>query len=192
MPRRFLKRYLPNHQSVAARRELRWLGRMLEDPFLLHLNRRSVAGGAAVGLFVAFMPIPVQMILAAVLAIVLRVNLVISIALVWISNPLTMPAMFYFTYMVGTWLIGTPVFRAGFEPSLQWFWYELSVIWQPLLLGSVVVGTLMALAGYGAVHWLWRLHILIHLRRRRRRRCRAARLPASPRGPAARPGRGRG
>ncbi|MDZ7809874.1 MAG: DUF2062 domain-containing protein [Arhodomonas sp.] len=145
------------------------MGRLLEDPFLLHLNRRSVAGAVAVGLFTAFLPLPGQMAIAAALAILIRVNLVLAVALVWISNPLTIPPMFYFSYMVGTWLIGTPVFHTGFEPTLAWFWNEMAVIWKPLLLGSLATGVVAALAGYGAVQLLWRLYIIAHLRRRRRR-----------------------
>jgi len=169
MPRRFLKRHLPDSRHIMERRDLRWLGRLLEDPFLLHLNRRSVAGGVAMGLFTAFLPLPGQMLIAGALAIWIRVNLVIAVALVWLSNPVTIAPMFYFTYMVGTWLIGSPVFHTGFEPTLGWFWSEAPRIWKPLLLGSVITGSLMALAGYGAVHLLWRLYIIVHLRRRRRR-----------------------
>lgn len=175
MPRRFLKKYLPEFHKIRARRELRWLGRLLEDPYLLHLNRRSVAGSVACGLFVAFIPIPGQMLLAAVLAILFRTNLVIAVALVWITNPITMPPVFYFTYLVGTWLIGSPATaHIGFEPSLHWFWEQLGRIWKPLIVGSLSVGSLLALAGYGTVQLLWRLHILRQLKRRRKRR--AARI----------------
>lgn len=170
MPRQFLKRHLPRAHEIRDRPQLRLLGRLLQDPFLLHLNRRSVAGGVAVGLFTAFIPLPLQMLIAALLAILLRVNLILSVALVWISNPVTIPPMFYFTYVVGTWLIGAPVINSGFEPSLAWFWDRFSVIWQPLLLGSLVVGSVVALAGYGAIHMLWRLYILRQLHHRRNRR----------------------
>lgn len=170
MPRKFLKRHLPDARELRRRRELRLLGRLLEDPFLLHLNRRSVAGGVAIGLFVAFLPTPGQMPIAALLAIWLRANLLLSVALVWISNPITMAPLFYLNYMAGTWLLGGGMPHPGFEPSLSWFWHQLAVIWQPLLLGSVIVGTIVALAGYGTVHLIWRLAILRHLRHRRRRR----------------------
>lgn len=173
MPRQFLKRHLPNAHAIRQRRELRLLrrllGRLLDDPFLLHLNRRSVAGGVAVGLFVAFVPLPIQMPLAASLAVLFRVNLILSVALVWVSNPITIPPLFYFTYLVGTWLLGTPVLNTGFRPSLAWFWHQLEAIWQPLFLGSFIVGAITALAGYGAVHLIWRLHILRHLKHRRQR-----------------------
>jgi len=56
----------------------------------------------AVGLFCAFVPLPIQMLLAAAAAIIFRVNLPISVGLVWITNPVTIPPMFYFCYKVGT------------------------------------------------------------------------------------------
>jgi uncharacterized protein len=47
-----------------------------------------------------YMPPIGQMFMAAAAAIVLRVNLPISVALVWITNPLTIPPMFYFAYLL--------------------------------------------------------------------------------------------
>ena len=176
MPRRFLKKHLPDFHKLRARRELRWLGRLIEDPYLLHLNRRSVAGGVACGLFVAFVPMLGHMLLAAVLAVLFRTNLLISVALVWITNPITMPPIFYFTYLVGTWIVGSPeIAHIGFEPNLPWFWGQFARIWKPLLVGSLSVGSVLALVGYGTVHLLWRLYILRQLKRRRKRR--AARSP---------------
>lgn len=170
MPRRFIRRYLPDIQVLRQKRGMRFLGRLLDDPNLLHLNRRSVAGGVAVGLFVAFIPVPMQMTIAALIAIALDVNLVLSVALVWVSNPITMPALFYFGYIVGTWMIGPPVFHTGFEPTLHWFWTELSAIWKPLFLGCMSVGAVLAMAAYGLVNLLWRLAVMQALQRRRRRR----------------------
>ncbi|HET8700717.1 MAG TPA: DUF2062 domain-containing protein [Nitrococcus sp.] len=170
MPRRFLKKHLPDFQKLRGRRELRWLGRLLDDPYLLHLNRRSVAGGVACGLFVGFLPMPGHMLLAAALAILFRINLLLAVALVWVSNPLTMPPIFYFNYLVGTWIIGSPeTAHIGFEPSLSWFWEQFERIWKPLLVGSLSVGSLLALASYGSVQLLWRLHIIRQLKRRRQR-----------------------
>jgi uncharacterized protein (DUF2062 family) len=49
-----------------------------------------------VGLFCAFIPVPFQMLLAAPSAIIFSANLPVSIALVWITNPITMPPIFFF------------------------------------------------------------------------------------------------
>lgn len=167
MPRKFLKRLLPRPERVRGHRQLRWLGRLLDDPFLLHLNRRSVAGGVAVGLFTAFLPVPIQMLIAALAAILFRVNIIIAVTLVWITNPLTIPPLFYFTYSLGTWILGAPVHPAAFEPTLSWFWEKIEEIWQPLLLGSVLAGAVVSFAGYGVVHLLWRMHVVRHWHHRR-------------------------
>ncbi|RLK50391.1 hypothetical protein DFR31_0287 [Alkalispirillum mobile] len=173
MPRRLLKRWLPDKRVLQENRWLRVFGRLLEDPFLLHLNRRSISGGLGVGVFVAFMPIPMQMILAGGIAIVTRVNILIAVATVWISNPVTMPPMLYFCYRVGAAILGSREERAPFELRLEWFWANMATVWQPLLLGSVLVGAIAGLASYGLVHLLWRVYVYRHLRDRRIRRERA-------------------
>jgi uncharacterized protein (DUF2062 family) len=170
MPRKLLKRLLPDPRAFHARRELRYFGRLLEDPFLFHLNRRSVAGACALGLFVAFIPIPAQMLLSAALAILLRVNLVLSVMMVWITNPITMPAIFYFCYLVGAQLTGASASAVPFEPSIEWFWQELGWIWQPFLLGCFLVGSVASASAYGLVQLVWRLHVVRSLRKRKARR----------------------
>lgn len=169
MPRKILQRFLPDPAALRSRRELRFLGGLLDDPFLLHLNRRSVAGACALGLFVAFIPVPGQMPIAALLAILLRVNLVLSVAMVWTTNPITMPPIFYFCYRVGSWLLGNAE-REPFQLTLEWFWLELGIIWQPFLLGCFVVGTIAAALAYTTVQLLWRLHVIRAVRHRRSRR----------------------
>src|SRR5581483_7379055 len=75
MPRRFFRKFLPSRESIGRNRLLRLFGNTLHHPGLWHLNRRSVAGAVSVGLFAGLIPGPFQMIGAALLAVVLRVNL---------------------------------------------------------------------------------------------------------------------
>jgi len=172
---------MPDHERIRNHRLLnRLFGKLLHDPNLLHLNRRSVSGAMAVGLFCAFVPLPIQMLLAAAAAIVFRVNLPISVGLVWITNPVTIPPMFYFCYKVGTWILGEPMQVVEFGLTWSWIEHELALIWQPLLLGCAVVGSSAAALGYGLTRLLWRLHVLAHLKERRRKRAEreAARVKA--------------
>ncbi len=132
MTRKIIRRYLPDASQMRTHPHLRLFHRWLHSANLWHLNRRSVPGAVAVGLFWAFIPSPTQMLPAAASAIALRVNLPLSLALSWIANPLTMPPMFYFNYRVGTWLLDRPERPFHFELSWDWLTHELSLLWQPL------------------------------------------------------------
>ena len=83
MPRRFLQRKLPNMHSVLGNRRLRWIGLGLKDSDLFHLNRRSVSMAFLVGLFTAFLPVPGQLLIAALLAFAVRCNLPLAMALIF-------------------------------------------------------------------------------------------------------------
>ena len=132
MPRHLIKRYTPDPVELKKHKVLRHLGVLLHDENLWHLNRRSVSGGVAAGLFWAMIPIPVQMVIAALSAILFRINLPISVALVWLTNPLTIPPVFYTNYLVGTWLLGEPADVGEFQMSVEWITAELGAIWKPL------------------------------------------------------------
>ncbi len=166
----FFKQSLPLASQIKSNPKLQFLGTLLHDPNLWHLNRRSLAGGTAVGLFVAFVPIPMQMLLAAAIAIWVRVNLPLSVSLVWITNPITMPPIFYFAYKLGAFLLGMSIVETSFSFSQEWLLYTLGHFLQPLLLGSLILGTLSALCGYLFISFLWRVQVTQLWRSRRKRR----------------------
>ncbi len=166
MPRHLIKRYTPDPAALKKHKHLRHLGALLHDENLWHLNRRSVSGGVAAGLFWAMIPIPAQMVAAALTAIACRINLPISVALVWITNPITIPPVFYFNYLVGTWLLGAPADVGEFQLSAEWIMAEINAIWKPLCLGSVVIGILLGGIGYAAMRVYWRWHVLKRFRTR--------------------------
>jgi uncharacterized protein (DUF2062 family) len=170
MPRHLIKRYMPNPDSIREHKSLRFLGRLLHDPNLWHLNRHSVARAMGIGLFAALMPIPLQMLLAAILAIGVRANLPIGVSLVWLTNPLTMPPVFYCTYKIGAVLMGLP--PKHFPHSLSWEWIseQLNTLWQPFLLGSLVAGVVLGVAGYFLTMGYWRWWVGRQWRQRKAKR----------------------
>lgn len=170
MARKIIKRFLPDINQIRGHKFLRIFGTLLHDANLWHLNRQSVSGAFAVGLFMAFVPMPFQMIPAAALAIYFRVNLPISVSLVWITNPVSMPPIFYFCYKLGTWVLGEPIKRFVFEPSSEWLVHELNQFWQPFLLGCLAVSTLSALIGYFGIRALWRWHVISNWEKRKIKR----------------------
>lgn len=170
MAKKLIRRYLPEAHRIRDHKHLRLFGRLLHDPNLWHLNRRSVSGAFAVGLFMAFVPMPFQMIPAAALAILFRVNLPIAVALVWITNPVTVAPVFYFCYGLGAWLLDTPVRAVEFHISLEWISTELIRIWKPFLLGSFLVSTVCASIGFFGMRALWRWHVIREWEQRKLKR----------------------
>eukprot|EP00487_Bulimina_marginata_P007241 TRINITY_DN2794_c0_g1_i1.p1 TRINITY_DN2794_c0_g1~~TRINITY_DN2794_c0_g1_i1.p1 ORF type:complete len:100 (-),score=0.93 TRINITY_DN2794_c0_g1_i1:149-448(-) len=72
MPKNLIKKYLPDPDFIKEHKNLRIFGELLHNANLWHLNRRSAAGAFAVGIFMAFVPVPFQMLLAAGAAILLK------------------------------------------------------------------------------------------------------------------------
>ncbi|WP_248919244.1 DUF2062 domain-containing protein [Pseudomonas entomophila] len=171
MPRRLFKRYMPDPTSIREHKSLRFFGKLLHDPNLWHLNRHSVARAMGVGLFAALIPIPMQMLLAAALAIPVRGNLPIAVSLVWLTNPLTMPPVFFATYMTGAWLMQVPPRTLPEEITVDWVTDQLATIWQPFLLGSVVCGVVLGVLAYFTTMGYWRWWVG---RQWRRRQCRCS------------------
>src|SRR5690554_7965522 len=120
MPRKFIRRIMPKHEAVKNSKSLKIFGSLLHDANLWHLNRRSAAGAFAVGLLCAFIPVPFQMALAAAAASSFRVNVPLAVAMVLISNAITMAGIFYFFYVLGTWILREPVHNFTFELSSHW------------------------------------------------------------------------
>lgn len=157
-------------QALDRDGSLRFLiGARFQEPNLWHLNRRSVSGGMAIGLFFAWIPMPFQMLAAAILALLARVNLPLAVIMVWVSNPLTWAPMYWFAYRLGKWLLGSEKVRASFEFHWTWFAEEMVRIWQPLFLGCLIMAVVSAVAGYVVSRAIWRLHIVSNVLDRRRR-----------------------
>jgi uncharacterized protein (DUF2062 family) len=169
MPKKFIKRFLPTPETLKAHPHLRHFSETLQNPNLWHLNRRSVAGAVSVGLFCAWMPIPFQMVLAAVIAMLFTVNLPISVALVWLSNPITMPPLFYGAYRLGAFILQEEVVDFHFQLSLTWLAKTLETIAPPLLLGCFIMGTICSILGYVLLRIFWRVNTTKKWQRRNRR-----------------------
>jgi uncharacterized protein (DUF2062 family) len=170
MPKRTLKQLAPSPAKLREIKLLRVLGEWIYEPNLWHVNRYSASMAFFVGLFVAFMPIPGQMVLAAFMAVLLRCNLPLSVGLVWITNPLTMPAMFYLAYKVGALIIDVPVQALEFELSWQWLSNSLGTVWRPVLLGAVICGLFFGSLGFFIISMMWRWKVVTQWRARKRAR----------------------
>lgn len=170
MPKKLLKRLMPDPGTIKNNKHLSLLGSRLHDSNLWHLNRHSAAGAFGVGLFCAWLPIPFQMLAAALLAIVFRVNIPLSAVMVWLTNPLTMAPLFYFAYRLGSFLLDRPHHYKHFELSLEWLSSAMSSAAPPFLLGCLVMAVVSSATGFMLIHGLWRWTVSRRWKRRRRNR----------------------
>lgn len=170
MARKLIRRFLPSAASIKENPSLRFFGDLLHDPNLFHLNRHSVSLACFVGIFIAFIPVPGQMPLAALAALLIRCNLPISVALVWLTNPITIPAVFFSTYQLGRWILDLPPTSVSLELSWEWLANEFVVIWKPLVVGSLLCGLIGGGLGYVAIQIFWRWQVVKGWNKRKSRR----------------------
>ena len=125
--------------------------RYFYDRFLrLRGSPEQVAWGAAVGFFVAMTPtMGIQTLLAVPVAAFFRINKVAAAATVWLTNPFTAPFIYGFNYMVGARLIGYPLKAVFFSsPSWETFWYSSKSVFVSLMVGGILSGIVVGVAGY--------------------------------------------
>ena len=146
-----------------------WVRRTFAQPMVWHLNRRSVAGGVAVGLFVSWIPIPLQMLLAAVIAAVLRVHVPVSVVMVWFTNPLTFAPLLYAAWRSGSMILGKPVLAEPLSFSTHSLLTSAGQAWPTLLTGMLFCACVSAVLGFTLTLLVWRIHALRRWRQRRHR-----------------------
>jgi uncharacterized protein (DUF2062 family) len=181
MPRRFFKRYMPGVDKVRQIRVLHLFGDALFHPALWHLNRRTAAGGVAVGLFCGLIPGPLQMLGAGIAAVLFRVNLPAALLTTLYTNPVTIVPLYLIAYKIGSLALGATL-RKPPDPPPPWEWSNLigsaealghwaMGLGAPLALGVFLLACILAVAGYAVVRLLWNIHLRrAWIARRQRRR----------------------
>lgn len=167
---RIARRILPHPDVLARTRGLGWLGRYLTPrPWLWVAHRRRVALGAAVGLAVGVIPLPTQMLVAALAAIAVRGNVAAAVAATWLTNPLTLVPIWSLAIALGRIALGH-VDRLDAPAalpqvlSLDWSlpatWGPALLAWlqglgKPLLVGLPLAGLLLGSVLYVLIYFGW-------------------------------------
>ena len=164
--KRYLREKLPKPTSITGNKYLRFLTPWLGHPALWHMQRRSVARGVAIGLVTGLIPGPVQMLLAVVVAIPLRANVIVACATTLYTNPFTFSPLYMLAYTIGTLATGEPM-RNVIPPDFSVPWLEfwrvfpamldwMASLGSTLLIGLAIQSTIFAITGYMATMLLWR------------------------------------
>lgn len=170
MPRRFFRRFALKRDFFRAKWYLAPFAHLLHDHNLWGIRRRTVVPAFSLGLFVGYLPFPGHPLIAALLAIPLRVNLPVAALTTFVSNPLTMGPMYLLAHRLGRFLLGMEPRPFQFELTFDWIRSSIANTWPPLALGSVLLGSALALAGYILLDLAWRASIADYLSKKRTRR----------------------
>jgi len=174
MARRFFRRFLPTHETMKNDRLLKRFAHLLHQPSLWHLNRHSVARGVGVGMFWAWIPLPIQSPFAIACAMKIRGNVPLAYVCTWISNPLTLVPSVYICYQIGAFFTGQPTVgsvvhditsQPGWREMLAYMRDHWTVVW-PFFPGCVIFSTMWGLGSFFGVHALWRWNLVRRMNRR--------------------------
>jgi uncharacterized protein (DUF2062 family) len=169
MPRRVFKPLSRQRHFWKDRWFLRPARMLLENPEYWSLNRRNVTRAFALGLFLAYIPLPIHAIVAAALALLFRLNIPAAVFGTLIVNPLTAVPLYVVAYRVGRLILSVPPRPFHFELSLHWMSTGLLPIWKPFLLGCFVMGAVTSLLGYIVLGSIWHISLVMKYHRRKRR-----------------------
>ena len=180
MPRKYFRRYLPDATSVRENPWIAKFGRLLQHPNLWHLNRDSVAGAVAIGLFAGLVPGPLQMLTAALLAVPLRKNLPVALLMTLYTNPFTIVPLYVLAYAYGGLLVGGGAPRAPIRQfemdwsdwggSMQALAEWMLSLGKPLAVGLPALALTLAVLGYFTVQIGWRAYVRLAWRARATKR----------------------
>jgi uncharacterized protein (DUF2062 family) len=168
--------WLPSRERAHAwLQQHRFIAAVLERTGCLHVHRRTLARGIAVGVFVGLTPtVGVQTVLMLAGCLLIRGNFPAAFVVSWVSNPITLAPLYF-----GFNELGEAVFDGiiGPEITISDRADEAAVGALYLVLGSLLIAGPVAIAAYIAFIWVWR-YLMLRKRRRslaaRRRRDEAA------------------
>jgi len=157
---RRLRRQVPSKDTILAQPWLRPVRPYLSDDRLWALERHSVAKGVAMGLFMGLLLPVAQFLFAVVGATVIRGHVAISAACTLVTNPLTVPPIYWAAYEIGDWLVPGP-FTLDLAPAQAIGWLGTAATWlvthgMPLMTGLFVLAVAASVLGFVAVHMLWK------------------------------------
>ncbi|MEM8983078.1 MAG: DUF2062 domain-containing protein [Pseudomonadota bacterium] len=170
MPRRFFRQFTVKRQDLETRWYLRPFRVALADPKIASIQRRSVVAAVGIGVFCAWIPLPVQFIVASLLAIAVRANVAVAAVATLVTNPVTMAPMFYLAFQVGLALLSQPTTPFVFDLSWHWLTHEFPLLWKPLLTGCLTLASASSLLAMLALDLTWRFSVAAAVRARRLKR----------------------
>ncbi len=131
------------------------LSKYLNATQLWEFTPSSVEKGIALGIACGWLPIPFHTTIAVFLALIIDCNILMVITSIWVANPITMPFMYYYAYKLGAYLMNIKLEDLQFHLSIKDILHDLHQIWQPFLLGCLLLGLASGTIVYLVLRFVW-------------------------------------
>ncbi len=146
-------RYL-RHPHIRKRPWLAALTKPLFERDLWHPCRYTVAGGLSVGLFCAMLPIPFQMLLAALASVRARVNIPIAMAACWVSNPFTQAPIWLAQERLGDWIRSKSDHDVLHILDVEKTVFGVTLNMASFIVGFLTLGIMLSIVAYPIVYFI--------------------------------------
>jgi uncharacterized protein len=161
---------VPTRDVLAAQPWLRPIAHHVLDPKLWRMHHESVARGAALGVFWAFVLPVAQILVAAASCVWCRANIPVAVGMTLITNPFTIGFWLWLAYKAGSLVLDAPpplpFKQIGQSGGIIGY---LESIGAPAILGMGMFAVGGAIAAYALVKIFWRLQFLLKQKSRARR-----------------------
>lgn len=151
-------RPLPRRSNIHKYPVLKWFSKTAYNKsYLWSFKGSEIKPALFWGMIVSFSPlVGLQMLIVFFIALFMRANLPVIVALQWISNPLTMGPIYFADYKIGQILLelfGLKVKKKPFfSPEYDWENFKMKEIlklldtFPPMLVGGAVIGVFFGVA----------------------------------------------
>jgi uncharacterized protein (DUF2062 family) len=167
----WIRHKLPQPEKLKKTWAFRLLGTNILQPALWNFNRRGLAGGLSLGVFISLTPLlGMHSFLVVLGALVFKVNLPAALFSSFVvCNPLSMVPIFFYEHELGKRLAGlVPDYgNAGDSISLgRNVWRNYEDIW----IGAIVFASTATFLSYFLVNFLYRFEIQKKWKKRKKRK----------------------
>jgi len=111
------------------------------DKQYISFEKEMVLRAVFIGLFIAFIPMPMQMFAVFLVSPFIKFNVLLAFAMCWITNPFTMPFIYFIEYQTGVYIL-------GIEATKTFSIDNLSKVIIPLYYGAFVFSITISTLGY--------------------------------------------
>jgi len=78
-----------------------------------------------------------------------------------------MAPMMYFAYLFGNNILNINPIYNEFKLNSEWIMNALSNIWEPLLVGTIIIGIVSSVIGYVLMHIAWKMYAYSRLKKKK-------------------------